>query len=109
MAVLEAPEREHASETSQLGRGPAAAKRKMRREFTEFDDEQDDDDRDRQHYVGDRHDQPVGPTAHISCDQSEGYADDDEDDNGLGSVQQRYPATEQDAAEDVATKVIGPE
>jgi cell division protein FtsQ len=43
MAVLEAPEREHASETSQLGSGPAAAKRKMRREFTEFDDEQDDD------------------------------------------------------------------
>ena len=43
MAVLDAPELERTSETAQPGRGPAAAKREMRREFTEFDDEQDDD------------------------------------------------------------------
>jgi cell division protein FtsQ len=41
--VLEAPEPEHASEDAEPGRGSAAAKRKMRRDFTEFDDEQDED------------------------------------------------------------------
>jgi cell division protein FtsQ len=43
MGVLDAPEPEHASENAWPGRSPAAAKRMMRREFTEFDDELDED------------------------------------------------------------------
>ncbi len=43
MAVLDAPEPERASETPQPGRSPTAAKRKMRRELAEFDDELDED------------------------------------------------------------------
>jgi cell division protein FtsQ len=46
MGVLDAPEPEHASETARQPRGSAAPKRKMRREFTEFDDEQDEVDDD---------------------------------------------------------------
>ena len=46
MAVLDAPEQEHASETARQPRGSAAPKRTMRREFTEFDDEQDELDDD---------------------------------------------------------------
>ena len=46
MAVLDAPEQEHASETARQPRGSAAPKRTMRREFTEFEDEQDELDDD---------------------------------------------------------------
>jgi cell division protein FtsQ len=42
MGVLDAPEPEHASETARQPRGSASPKRTMRREFTEFEDEQDD-------------------------------------------------------------------
>ena len=42
MGVLDAPEPKHASETARQPRGSAAPKRTMRREFTEFEDEQDD-------------------------------------------------------------------
>ena len=46
MAVLDAPEQEHASEKARQPRGSAAPKRTMRREFTEFEDEQDELDDD---------------------------------------------------------------
>ncbi len=72
-------------------------------------DQQDDDDRNGQHDIGQAHNHRVNPAAAIAGDQPRRYPDDHDRGEGFAGAEQTDPATVEQPAEHVAAEVVGAE